>query len=115
MTSSLILAELEINPDIVVRGVGGITFGQTEDIVTDTSITIGSSACITACAAARLGADVGLVGVVGDDYFGEFISRRLIERGVNVTSVRIAAGQPTGSSVILVSADDQSNRHTLTH
>lgn len=110
-----ILAVGEINPDIVVRGTRDIHFGQVEDIVEDTSITVGSSVAIMACGAARLGANIRLVGVIGDDYFGEFITAKLRDRDVDVTAVRVVPGTATGSSVILVSAQDRTDRHILTH
>ena len=115
MTAPRILAVGEINPDIIVRGTRDIHFGQLEDIVDDTSITVGSSVAIMACGAARLGADIRLVGVIGDDYFGDFITGRLRDRDVDVTAVRVAPGVATGSSVILVSAQDHTDRHILTH
>lgn len=108
----------EVNPDIVVRGVPALRFGQAEDLVTSTTLTVGSSVAIMACGAARLGADVKIVGVVGDDDFGRFVVDRLRERGIDTDPVRTAPGRTTGSSVILVDAADAadaSDRHILTH
>lgn len=110
----LLLVVGEVNPDIVVQGVPRLRFGQAEDVVASTTLTVGSSAAIMACGAARLGASVSLVGVVGEDDLGRFVVRRLQERGVDTTRVRTAAGRPTGSSVVLVSAADASDRHILT-
>lgn len=104
----------EVNPDIVVRGVPALRFGQAEDLVTSTTLTVGSSVAIMACGAARLGADVRIVGVVGDDDFGRFVVERLRERGIDTSPVRTASGRTTGSSVILVDASDASDRHILT-
>jgi sugar/nucleoside kinase (ribokinase family) len=104
----------EVNPDIVVRGVPPMQFGQAESLVASTTLTVGSSTAITACGAARMGARVRLVGVVGDDDFGDIMLRRLGERGVDVSEVRVAAGRRTGSSVILVDATDATDRQILT-
>ena len=109
----------ELNPDIIVTGVpavhGRLRFHQAEDLVTGTVLTLGSSAAITASAAASAGADVALVAVVGDDYLGRTCLRWVTARGVDVAHVRVVDEIPTGSSVILVSRDDPSDRQILTH
>jgi sugar/nucleoside kinase (ribokinase family) len=104
----------ELNPDIVVTAVPQLSFGQREDLVGATTMTVGSSVAITACGIARLGTRVALVGVVGDDAFGAFMLSRLGERGVATDLVRTVEGGRTGSSVILVSADDAGDRQILT-
>ncbi len=107
----------ELNPDIVLTGVpvteGRLRFGQAEDLVTSTTLTLGSSAAITASAAARAGVPASLIAVVGDDELGRSCLRRAEERGVDVSAVRVAAGLRTGSSVILVGSDT-SDRQILT-
>lgn len=104
----------EINPDIVVTGVPALSFNQREDITGPTTMTIGSSVAISASGLARLGTATAIVGVVGDDAFGDFMLTRLRERGVDVSRVRTVPGGRTGSSVILVRDDDPSDRHILT-
>ncbi len=104
----------EVNPDIVVTGVPALSFGQKEDLTGPTTMTIGSSVAITACALTRLGSRTGLVGVVGDDEFGRFILGRLRDRDVDVNRVRTKVGGRTGSSVILVRDRDSSDRQILT-
>ena len=109
----------ELNPDIIVTGVpaerGRLRFQQAEDLVTSMVLTLGSSAAITASAAASAGADVTLVAVIGDDDLGHTCLRWVCDRGVDVTSVRVVPDVPTGSSVILVSRDDPGDRQILTH
>jgi ribokinase len=109
-----ILAFGEVNPDIIVTGVPDLTFGQREDIIDMTTMTVGSSAAILSCGAARLGARIGLVGVVGDDAFGTFMQGRLAERHVDTSQVRVVPGGRTGSSVIVVRRDDPNDRHIFT-
>lgn len=104
----------EVNPDIVVTGVPALSFGQREDLTGPTTMTIGSSVAITACGLARLGTSTGLVGVIGDDAFGDFMLRQLHQRGVATHLVRTVAGGRTGSSVILVRRDDSGDRQILT-
>lgn len=108
----------ELNPDIILAGVptpgGKLRFGQAEDLVDQTVLTLGSSAAITASAAARAGASVALVAVVGDDDFGRTCLTRAAERDIDVTAVRVAPLRRTGSSVILVRAEDRGDRQILT-
>jgi sugar/nucleoside kinase (ribokinase family) len=109
-----LLAFGEVNPDIVVTGVREMTFGQTEDLITMTTTTIGSSVAIMCAGAARLGVNVGIVGCIGDDGFGDYMMERLAERGVDTSFVRTVPGGRTGSSVILVREADANDRHILT-
>ena len=109
-----LLAFGEVNPDIVVTGVRDLAFGQTEDIIGMTTTTIGSSVAIMCAGAARLGVKVGLVGCIGNDGFGDYMLERLAQRGVDTSFVRTVPGGRTGSSVILVRAQDPTDRHILT-
>lgn len=112
--TAVVLVVGEINPDVVVTGVPVLTFGQREDLAGPTTMTVGSSAAITACALTRLGTPTALVGVVGDDAFAAFMLKQLNERGVDTRRVRCIPGGRTGSSVILVRQADSGDRHILT-
>ena len=104
----------DINPDILVSGVGELTFGQKEDLVQATRLTVGGSGCITAAGLARLGTEVGVAGVVGDDLFGRFMLDELSARGVATERVRVIPGGRTASSVILSERAGTRERHILT-
>lgn len=104
----------EINPDIVVSDVPPLAFGQREDVTGPTTMTVGSSVAISACGLARLGTRTTIVGVVGDDAFGEFMLSRLQAREVDASAVRTIPGGRTGSSVILIRKDDPTDRQILT-
>ena len=104
----------ELNPDVVVSGVPPMSFGQREDVTGPTTMTVGSSVAISACGLARLGTATAIVGVVGEDAFGDFMLSQLSSRGVDVSAVRTVLGGRTGSSVILVRREDASDRHVLT-
>lgn len=100
----LVVGELCV--DIIVGlGDGGIRFGQHEQVVPFTVLTMGSSSAITACGAARLGVPTTMVSVRGDDDFGAYLDRELRERGVDTAGVRVDASVPTGSSTHLTRAD----------
>ena len=70
----------EINPDLILSGNVMPRFGQVEQNVDDLTLTIGSSAVIFACGAARLGLRVLFIGKVGSDAFGQFMLNAMRER-----------------------------------
>ena len=108
-----ILVAGEINPDLILSDPDlDPRFGQHETLVENATLTVGSSAAIFACGAARLGLKVGFVSVVGDDLFGRFMLERLEERAVDVSNVIVDPQTPTGLSVILSRRTD---RAILTH
>jgi sugar/nucleoside kinase (ribokinase family) len=98
----------ECNPDLVLHG-GHVepVFGQVERLVDTAELTIGGSAGITACGAARLGLRTALVAVAGDDAFGRFMLGALGERGVDVSGVVVDPAVATGVSVVLVRGEDR--------
>ena len=57
-----------------------------------------------AVAAARLGADVAVVGAVGSDDFGDDALRALAAEGIDVRGVARLDGVPTGVAAIVVDA-----------
>ena len=62
-----------------------------------------------AVAAAEAGAEVALVGAVGDDEAGRTYLARLRSRGVDVSGVQVVPAQPTGQAWVTVSHDDAEN------
>jgi sugar/nucleoside kinase (ribokinase family) len=98
----------EINPDIIVASDDPTpVFGQAEKIVAEVRLTIGSSASIVACGAARLGLRTGFYGVVGADPFGRLMLDAMASRGIDVSSCVVDPSRPTGASVVLTSGRDR--------
>jgi ribokinase len=64
--------------------------------------TPGGKGANQAVAAARLGADVRMVGCVGADDFGRQLLATLRKEGVNADAVRTISGVPTGLAMIAV-------------
>jgi ribokinase len=64
--------------------------------------TPGGKGANQAVAAARLGADVRMVGCVGDDDFGRRLLAALRTEGIDADAVRIVPGVPTGLAMIAV-------------
>ncbi len=87
-------------------------FNQTEKLVDSATLTIGSSSAIFACGAARLGLNVGFIGVCGGDIFGRFMLDEMQKRSVDVSNVIVRKDGETGLSVILNQGAD---RAILTH
>jgi ribokinase len=65
-------------------------------------IGMGGKGANQAVAAARLGAEVALVAVVGNDSFGADAIRQYQKEGIDTTFVRRDADRPTGTAVIMV-------------
>src|SRR5580692_9481804 len=64
--------------------------------------TPGGKGANQAVAAARLGADVRMVGCVGDDDFGRRLLAALAAEGVDAEGVRVVRSVPTGLAMIAV-------------
>ena len=102
-----ILVISEINPDLLLTGDVQPEFGQTEKLVEDAVLTMGSSGVIFACGATRLGLKVALVGVVGDDLFGHFMLDYVQARGIDTSGVVVDPTLKTGLSVIMSRPQDR--------
>jgi len=98
----------DCNPDLVLRG-GNLepAFGQVERVVDEAALTIGGSAAIAACGAARLGLQTALASIVGNDPFGRFMLDALAEHGVDVSAVAVRTGSRTGVTVVLARDSDR--------
>ncbi len=103
----------EINPDLILHGDVTPVFNQTEKLIDESTLSIGSSSVIMACGAARLGLKTAFIGVVGDDVFGTFMLNAMRERDINVSHCVVDPHLSTGFSVILVKPD--SDRAILTY
>jgi len=98
----------DVNPDVVLHGApSALAYGQAEQLAEGGALTVGGSAAITACAAARLGLRTALAGVVGGDSGGRFMIAELERRGVDVGAVAIREDLTTGLTVALARGDDR--------
>jgi ribokinase len=64
----------------------------------------GGKGANVAVAAARLGVAVRFFGARGDDYFGQFIGDAVAAEGVDVSSLAVVPGVPSGVALIAVDA-----------
>src|SRR5882757_2627959 len=105
--SSAVLVVGSANADLVVpvdRRPGG---GETV-LGGDTALSPGGKGANTAVAAGRLGADVALLGAVGDDPYGRLLLDSLRAAGVDTGLVR-TSDRPTGIAYITVTPDGENS------
>lgn len=105
MIDVLVLGEL--NADLILQGDVEPAWGQTEKLIDDATLTLGSSSAIFACGIARLGLSVAFAGIVGDDLLGHFCRDQLAARGIDTSGVVVDSGQCTGMTIILQRPDDR--------
>jgi len=105
VTGGRLLVVGELCVDLIIDVDGELRFGQHEQLVRATTLTMGSSSAITACGAASLGIPTALLSVRGDDAFGRFLDEELDRRGVTTDRVRVDPSLPTGASTHLTRPD----------
>lgn len=95
------------NADLVVSVSRRPSAGETV-MGSDTRVLPGGKGANTAVAAARNGAEVSLIGAVGDDPYGEFLLESLSSAGVDTTQVEKVT-TPTGLAFITVTPDGENS------
>jgi len=95
-----------INQDFVLKVDRRPEPGET---VTDAELTLypGGKGANQAIAAARLGAEVAMLGRVGEDPFGGKLVENLRDNGVETSRVEAVSDAPTGSAFITVTPDGE--------
>jgi len=88
----------DANADLLIEGIAKLEF-EKEKLATDMNLVLGGSSSIFAFNLARLGAKVGFVGVVGDDFFATFVTERLRWAGVDVHALRRLRRTKTGLTI----------------
>lgn len=94
-----------LNMDLVARAERLPRAGETLPGESFTTVPGGKGAN-QAVAAARLGAQVAMIGCVGDDAYGAQLRQGLEADGIDCQSIGVAAGVPSGVAMIVV--DDHS-------
>lgn len=91
----------ELNLDLILYGTPAEIPRERELLVSDLTLTLGSSSAIVAHNLASLGSHVGFVSCIGTDQFGEVALARLSAAGVDVSKVAVLPGRKTGLTVIM--------------
>lgn len=88
----------EANADLLIDGIRRLEF-EKELLAKDMKLVLGGSSSIFAFNLARLGAKVGFVGTIGDDFSGRFVEERLRWAGVNIRGIRRVRTTGTGLTI----------------
>ncbi len=88
----------EANADLILTEVPPLELDK-EKMAQGMDLILGGSSSITAFNLSRLGAKVGFVGIVGDDFLGRFCAERLRWAGVDVEHLRRVRGLRTGITI----------------
>lgn len=95
-----------LNMDLVTRAQRLPRGGET--LVGESFVTVpGGKGANQAVAAARLGAQVAMIGCVGDDAYGQQLRQALADEQIDCQAVSIAAGVSSGVALIVVDAASQ--------
>lgn len=98
----------DANPDVILGPLTGpLAFGQREQLIDSGALTLGGSAAIMACGAARLGLTVAFAGRVGDDDAGRYVRDALAARGVDTRALTLDPALPTPLTAVLTRGDDR--------
>jgi sugar/nucleoside kinase (ribokinase family) len=93
--------------DILFTGNVKPIYGQVEQYVDDYHIELGGSAGIFASQYTKLGGQVNLYGVVGNDFFGRFLKERLQQLGMSTQYLTVSDAYKTAVGLGLAKQDDR--------
>jgi sugar/nucleoside kinase (ribokinase family) len=102
----------ELNLDLILYGLPLLMETERDLLGTDFGCTLGSSSAIVAHNAAMLGLRVCFTTLVGDDDFGRLAVSRLVQAGVDVSSVIVDPTVTTGVTILLPHGGE---RHSLSY
>lgn len=99
--------------DIITKTIKKIPESGKLEIVDTIKMYTGGCAVNTAIDLAKIGEDVGIISLVGNDGMGSFLTKELIENSVNVDGLKTTDETCTSSSVVLISeSGERSFLHT---
>jgi sugar/nucleoside kinase (ribokinase family) len=99
-----ILCVGQLVADIVVRPVEKLPYPGRTEPVEDLDLLSGGCAANTAAVLAKLGAEVKLIALIGQDSFGDAALADVKRAGVNVQAVRREAQLSTSVAIVLIDA-----------
>ena len=93
--------------DVLAKGATEIPRDGSTVFVERVSMSAGGDALNQAITLAKLGHDVGLMTLVGDDPQGAFLVERCAKYGVDIRGVAISPALPTSTTIVLVGPDGE--------
>jgi sugar/nucleoside kinase (ribokinase family) len=102
----ILCADVLVKPVIALPGKGKL------ELVDHLQLDIGGCAANAAIDLARLGISTTLIGKVGADAFGEYLSNHLVSEGVDVRYLAVDHRVPTSASVVII---DGEGERTILH
>jgi len=93
--------------DFIVKPVVRMPERGKLQLVDSVELHIGGCASNTGIVAAKLGADVGIFGAVGDDALGTFLINRIGGEGIGTGGVMVVPGHTSSGSAVLVYPDGE--------
>ena len=97
----------QITADVVVNWIGKIPEKGKSKFVKKIQLHNGGCACNTAIDLAKIGVDVGIIGRVGTDGFGDFLVSLMKSKGVKIEGIKRTPQVNTSSTVVLVDPDGE--------
>jgi len=94
----------QLAADILVRPVDSVDFGVDTRRVDGIDIRNGGDCMNVAVGLARLGAAVGLVGVIGEDQLGTYLRQVAVDAGIDVRGLRRTRQAQTCSCLVLINS-----------
>jgi sugar/nucleoside kinase (ribokinase family) len=95
----------DINVDVMMGGMESLPVVDREVICKSYDIVMGASTVICTCAYASLGGNTSIIGLAGEDEYGEFMIKGLNSFGVDTSLVRRTDRVKTGVTVNLIYAN----------
>lgn len=92
----------DINVDVMMGGLSQPPVVDREVTCTSFAVTMGSSAVISASAFAALGGASAMLGLAGQDAYGDFMLQNMVEAGIDTTRVLRTKEVGTGVTVNLI-------------
>lgn len=104
-------------PDLDVVGIGHILYDvrcyvddypkpeKTTVIRENLKNNVGGSATNVVVNCSRLGLKTAIIGKIGDDHHGQFISNELLKRRIDLDGLRVDSRKPTGISILIINRE----------
>jgi sugar/nucleoside kinase (ribokinase family) len=102
-----VLAVGELNVDLILNNIEGFPVIGKEIIAENMNMTLGSSTAIFAANLSSLGTQVGFLGKIGNDAFGDLVAKSLIDKGIDTSYLILDSKAATGATIVLNYSEDR--------